>query len=275
MIVAMIATSRVLHESIAEGMIGLMFPFYALPVLSLAFVLWAVASRRLADRPRRAAMVAIILLVCGGWTLVRFNGMTGGGSAEFAWRWAETSEERLLARAPDEPVALPSAPATAETPEEQPFAQAGDELEALPSPPATAEAAADWPGFRGPNRNGVIPGVRIETDWSQSPPVELWRRPVGPGWSSFAVRGDLLYTQEQRGDNEVVACYNATTGEPVWRHRDAARFWESMGGAGPRGTPTISNDRVYTFGATGILNVLSTPVTGPSCGRATWRRTPT
>ncbi len=178
MIVVPVATPRFIHESIATGMMGMMFVVYATPVLSLAFVVWAVAGRHLCDGLRRATMVATILLACGVWTLVRTGGFGGDLDHDFAWRWAETPEERLLARAGDEPTVLPSAPAAMET-------------------------GADWPAFRGRDRNGIIPGVRIETDWSSSPPVELWRRPIGPGWSSFAVRGDLLYTQEQRGDDEA------------------------------------------------------------------------
>jgi outer membrane protein assembly factor BamB len=242
MAVALGATSRILHESIATGMMGMMFPIFAIPVLSLAFVVWAVASRRLSAGLRRATMVATILLACGVWALLGTNGITGNAASDFAWRWAQTAEQRLLARASGEPAALPS-------------------------PAPAPKTGAGWPGFRGLNRNGVIPGVRIETDWSRSPPVELWRRPVGPGWSSFAVCGDLLYTQEQRGGDEVVACYNLTTGEPVWIHRDAARFWESNAGAGPRATPTLSNGRVYTFGATGILNALDA-----GSGAVVWSR---
>ena len=255
-IVALVATKRILHESIATGMMGMMFVIYAIPVLSLAFVVWAVASRCLSDGPRRATMVATILLACGVWSLLRTNGVIGGFASDFAWRWAPTAEERLLANASDKRTALPPAGAAVGTPGERVVAPAGGEPAAHEPAPAAVKTGADWPGFRGPHRDGIIPGVRIETNWSASPPVELWRRPVGPGWSSFAVHGDLLYTQEQRGSDEVVACYNLTTGVPVWRHRDAARFWESNAGAGPRATPTLGNGRVYTFGATGILNAL-------------------
>ena len=279
MIAALAATSLVVHESIRGGMMGNMPWLYGMPVLCVALVAWAVASRGLSTGPRRASMVAAILLACGTLTLVRTGGVSGEGDADLHWRWTPTPEERLLAQAGDKPVlasppaaktsveapsaradegpaAAASAPPGVKDAEKRREAQANNEPAALPPAPAGAPTGADWPGFRGPARDGVIPGVRIATDWAKSPPVELWRRPIGPGWSSFAVRGDLVYTQEQRGEDEDVSCYNLTTGKLVWRHRDAARFWESNAGAGPRGTPTVINGRVYTLGATGIANAL-------------------
>ena len=267
MVVAVIATMRFVHQSIANGMMGMLLPIYSIPALSLALVAWAVASRRMSSGPRRASMVAAIVLACGVFMLLRTGGITGEGDSDFHWRWAQTPEQRLLAEAADEPTPPEPAPAAAETLAKPLPAPAIEEPAAVPPVSAAAEPRASWPGFRGPDRNDVIRGVRIETDWSGSPPVELWRRKIGPGWSSFAVRGDFLYTQEQRGEDEVVACYKATTGEPVWRHRDSARFWESNAGAGPRGTPTVSKGRVYTFGATGIVNALDA-----SNGAVVWSR---
>jgi outer membrane protein assembly factor BamB len=102
----------------------------------------------------------------------------------------------------------------------------------------------------------VVTGVRIGTDWSARPPRELWRQRVGPGWSSVAVAGGRLFTQEQRGDNEAVVCYDAATGAEVWSHEDPGRFWEVVSEAGPRATPTIADGRIYAFGANGLLNCL-------------------
>ncbi len=243
MIASVAATRFILHPSIATGMMGMMFPVYAIPVLCLAFVVWAVATRRLSDGVRRATMVVTIFAACAVFALLRTGGMTSEAASDIAWRWAPTAEDRLV-HASDKAVAFPTAPAVvAAAPEPAPVV-------ARPKP------VADWPGFRGTHRDDVVTGVRIDTDWAAKPPVQMWKRPVGPGWSSFAVHGDLIYTQEQRGSDEVVSCYRLTTGAPVWAHRDAARFWESNAGAGPRGTPTLSNGRLYSFGATGIVNVL-------------------
>jgi outer membrane protein assembly factor BamB len=231
---ALFATPPILHKSIS-GAGGVFFCILAGPGLCLALVVWAGGSRRLSAGPRWASMVAAILVACGVWALVRTGGVTGGFRNDFAWRWSESPEERLVAQAGDVP-----------------HESARGGTAAL----AAAETGADWPGFRGSGRDSIVHGVRIATDWAASPPVEVWRRPIGPAWSSFAVHGDLLYTQEQRGEEEIVSCYRVTTGEPVWMHHDATRFWETASGAGPRGTPMLANGRVYTLGATGILNAL-------------------
>ena len=125
----------------------------------------------------------------------------------------------------------------------------------------------EWGGFRGTDRDGSVHGLSIATDWSKTAPVEMWRRPVGPGWSSFAVAGDFFYTQEQRGGDEIIASYRVSTGKPVWRHRDAVRFQDASGDVGPRGTPTLSGGRLYAFGTTGVLNALDA-----SSGRLLWSR---
>jgi outer membrane protein assembly factor BamB len=270
MIVAVLATRAVAHESMAGAGQGNLILILPTPYLALALVAWAVATRRLSDGLRRVSLVAAILLVCAPFALMRTSGVGGGGSA-FHLRWTPTPEQLLLAKGDDEPKPLPPSTATAssaapaEVPKETPAATAPVAPAATAAPvvakieapaPAATATPAEWPGFRGPGRDSIIRGMRIATDWSKSPPVAIWRRPIGPGWSSFAVHGDLLYTQEQRGDDEVVSCYKVSTGEPVWRHRDAARFYESNGGPGPRGTPTLSHGRVYTMGATGVVNAL-------------------
>jgi outer membrane protein assembly factor BamB len=271
LMVAGVAGARlIVDKSIRLGAMGMLFPILAIPVLALAFVAWAVATRRLPDPTRRWTMAATILAACGFWALIRTGGFTNEFEHDFAWRWSPTPEERLLATEKDEPpppavarptaeeppAAAPSVPPAAPAPSHALPAPQPADKEAAP-PPAPAEAkTAEWPGFRGPHRDGIVAGVQIQTDWSASPPVPIWKRPVGPGWSSFAVLGDRIYTQEQRGEDEVVSCYKLSTGEPVWRHKDTARFWESNAGAGPRGTPTLAGGRVYSCGGTGIVNAL-------------------
>ena len=241
-IVAFLATAQVIDKSISTSMMGLMYPVYSITVICLAFVIWAVATRNFPVVARRVTMIATIVLSAGFWVFMRSTGMDGQAHHYFAFRWAKTSEARLIDKD-------------------------SNKLASIPLDSAAIDKEFNWPGFRGVNRDGIIHGVRINTDWNKTPPVQIWRRPVGPGCSSFAIHGTLLYTQEQRGNSEMVTCYNLYTGEPLWRHGDTARFWDSHAGAGPRSTPTLYKGRVYTLGATGILNVLD-----ERDGKVVWSR---
>lgn len=130
--------------------------------------------------------------------------------------------------------------------------------------PAQA-GANDWPGFRGPNRDASVPGT-FATNWS-TPPKQLWKRPVGAGHSSMAVVGDYLFTLEQQGGDELVSCYSAKTGEPVWTNAVKAKHDDAMGGEGPRSTPTFANGKIYAQSAGGLLQCLDA-----STGTVVWKQ---
>ncbi len=274
-VLAVVATRPLVHPSVSNAGMGRAMYIFSVPLMCLALVAWAAASRGLAGWPRGAALLASVAAACGVLALLRTGGVSGDGGFDFQWRFTPTAEERLLARSATEPVAPAPAPVSAPDPTPAPKADAeAGRKEPAPAPtPAASPTAvpapstAEWPGFRGPDRDGVVRGVRIDTDWASSPPVELWRKPVGPGWSSFAVHGSFVYTQEQRGDYEDVSCYELASGALVWRHRDATRFWEANAGPGPRGTPTLHGGRVYSFGATGTLNALDA-----ATGAKAWSR---
>ncbi|MCA9026013.1 MAG: PQQ-like beta-propeller repeat protein [Planctomycetaceae bacterium] len=109
----------------------------------------------------------------------------------------------------------------------------------------------DAPAYRGVHRDGIIIGPPLRTDWTAEPPTELWRQPCGGGYSSFSVVDDFLVTLEQRGDNEAIVCYDTSTGYERWVYEYPASFSEPLGGWGPRSTPTIDGDTVFSFGALG------------------------
>ena len=85
-----------------------------------------------------------------------------------------------------------------------------------PATPTTALALrpGDWPAFRGPGRDANVRGLRIATDWDARPPKKLWSQQVGPAWSSIAVVAGRCFTQEQRGDTELVVCRDALRHPP-------------------------------------------------------------
>jgi outer membrane protein assembly factor BamB len=269
----------IVHPSIRGGAMGRMLPILlAPPAFGLLLVAALVITRRASVPARRVAIAVGIVIACGYFAVLRTDGLWAGKS-QLALRWTPTAEEKLLARAdaalvPATPAAAPAVAAPVAPPDAVPPAKAdagaasGAPVAAPPAAPTPAPLPdVRWSGFRGPARDGAVRGVTIATDWTKSPPVELWRRPIGPGWSSFAVAGEMIYTQEQRGEDEIVASYSLVTGKPLWVHKDPVRFYESNGGAGPRSTPTIDKGRLYTMGATGILNALDART-----GRIAWSR---
>jgi len=216
-----------------------------LPMGMVVFGLGATLLRE--RRPAIRTGVALLLALAGfGFTtLLRNEGMTGNYALGIHWRWSQSPEESLLA---------------ARKTAAKPGRMDSDKIRQALSHP-------EWPGFRGPDRASRSRGPQISTNWAALPPRQLWKIQVGPAWSSFAVAGNLLFTQEQRGPMETVVCYDADTGREVWNRPIEARFDDPLGGPGPRATPTLANDGLFITGATGTFLRLA-----PATGEVVWKQ---
>ena len=122
----------------------------------------------------------------------------------------------------------------------------------------SVESERDFRQFLGNNRNGRVDGLVLDQDWAHRGPKRMWLREIGEGWSGFSAANGYAVTQEQRGQDECVTCYEIETGELVWIHKIPHRHEDkvSLGRVGPRATPLIHGGKVYAQGATGWLHCL-------------------
>lgn len=188
-------------------------------------------------------------------------------------RAAPAVVERNQAASPEsgqEPAQSATAEPVAETvePESATLGTGGKaESSAAETESQAASSDAYWTDFRGPNRDGRYGQTPIRTDWPEGGLPELWRQTVGGGYASMTVANGRIFTIEQRRGDEVVAAYDLNTGGELWTHSWPARFEESMGGPGPRATPTWDAGKVYALGATGEFHVLE-----EATGKLIWKK---
>lgn len=230
------------HEDRTMLMMTLLFVW---PATIFSLFLWWLLGSGYSWTVRLVGLAALLLaggIVAG---LAKVEGFNGDMVPRVVWRWT------------------PSAEAAARQQQSVAPAKVADELAAAI---LLTAGPGDWTQFRGPDRAGIVHGVVVPLNWSESaPPKKVWGKPIGVGWSSCAVIGDRIFTQTQLDGEEQVVCLDLNTGNLLWKHSDNTRFSEALGGDGPRATPTFIDGRLYTLGATGVLNCLEA-----ATGKAVW-----
>ena len=119
-----------------------------------------------------------------------------------------------------------------------------------------AVGGEDWPRWRGIRGNGTWSGPKFPARWPVGGLRTLWRQPIGGGYSGIAASAGRIYTltkPKKPADTEQVICLDAASGKPLWAHSYTAAYNGLSYGNGPRTTPTVVGDRVYSLGAVGHL----------------------
>jgi outer membrane protein assembly factor BamB len=180
-------------------------------------------------KSRLLALAGSVLVLALLAALFRIERVTGELAPFFALRFSQKSD-RLL-----QPPVFDAA--LAEKPNVDLLTTTGD----------------DFPQFLGPRRSAAVEHVKLARNWTDRPPQLVWRHEIGAGWPAFSIVNGHAVTMEQRGDLEMVTCYDLKTGKLEWAHSSAARYEKLEAGVGPRSTPTIDQGMVYALGALGHL----------------------
>mgnify|MGYP006132501061 CR=1 FL=1 len=226
--IACLAIGSMLFVMLGESESRQAIVMKSIGILGFAFILsliWLLALSRLPWRYRVVTSTGVIAIGVGIGSLFQYEGVSGDLIPIFRWRWHETTQQVSN---------------TEPAPNERP----------LPL------RSRNYPQFLGPNRNATVSDISLDPDWVTSPPKLLWKQPIGEAWSGFVASENRLFTQEQEGAFEKVVCYDFLSGKRIWENQLSARYDNPLGGIGPRATPTIDEDRLYTMGATGELQCL-------------------
>jgi len=242
--VAVLRFTDVTADHAAANIGVLIAAFVALVTLILWFAFFSGYSRWVRMLPLLGG-----LAFCGAFAaLFRIEHVSGELVPTFAWRFS---------RSPDELLEKPKLPdATQRVP-----------VRPTPAVDLLTRTADDFPQFLGPTRSASIDAVKLARDWAASPPPLVWRQKIGAGWSGFAVVSGYALTMEQRGELEMVTCYEVRSGRLQWFYSIPVRYQSTLAGVGPRATPTIDEGLVYTLGASGLLLCLD-----GATGRPVWQK---
>jgi outer membrane protein assembly factor BamB len=241
-----------------------------LPPLGLV-LLW---MRRDIDAQKKMLASACIVALACGYVYLLFGRRSNSTSDEAHYTELEKhrAEQQRQAALAGQSTATGDQTATANQPG-QPAVPGGATVEgAQPADlshteVSSANARNYWTDFRGPARDGLYDELVIQTKWAANGLPQLWKQPIGGGYASFVIAEGRAFTIEQRRAQETVAAYDVETGRELWTHGWNAEFRESMGGDGPRATPTWHDGRVYALGAAGELRCLDA-----RSGKLIWNR---
>ena len=134
----------------------------------------------------------------------------------------------------------------------------------------TITLSAQWPQWRGPNRDGIVASANVPASWPAKPTLQ-WTQKVGEGYSTPVISGGILFVHSRQEPDEVVTALDVRTGKAVWTQRYPASFsknkYANEMSKGPFSTPLVANGIVFTLGTSAVLSAFDVKT-----GALKWRK---